>query len=430
LKLTSSAVADPSGPELPPNRSTETPLKRDDWMLLPPTVPTVPADSGKHIQVTESLTDDYGEASGGHSTLGGGVDFFTSLGTDMKRKPRQERPNVDQVRSSRCSVLKRMLSESQRVISSREINLDLAKDTNTDEIPPASKAIPGGPGFRWRMMRLTRVYETAEEEGVEVENIALERFGSLEAFEEAKEERRIIDEREGRRSERGRATDRQDLTRAKDADGEKRLMFTDIGGSGGSSRSSSFRRPGGIGGSAPSTPSPAPDARVPQNRRLDSLRVQSGARSPLVHSHTPIPTVMTPPPGAGSRSRALSPSSLNKLQAKVLRAKLTGAPNADQLEREYEAASKAASGEGVQSGVRTKTEVLPTLDGRGRLYDIGQGKDDGQVLPGNRKKQDKVFTLDYTSHIQFSSLTTHSLKLATQKLATSFVTMLMTMTPR
>ena len=241
--------------------------------------------------------------------------------------------------------------------------MGLVKDIGTDERPPSPKAItPGGPGSQWRMMRLRRVYETAEEDGVEVEGVAIERFGSLRAFEEAKEERRILDGREGKRLERGRGTDRQNQNQQKDADGEKRFMFTDIGGSGGSSRSSSFRRPGGFSGSAPSTPSPAPDVRVPQNRRLDSLRAQSGTRSPLVHSHTPIPTVMTPPPpGAGSRSRALSPSSLNKLQAKVLRAKLTGAPDAAKLEREYEAEARAASGGGsIQSGVYTKTEVLPT----------------------------------------------------------------------
>lgn len=292
------------------------------------------------------------------------------------------------------------------MISSREINVDLGKDMDTDEVSSAPKAVtPGGPGSQWRMTRLRRVYEAAEEEGVEVEKIAIERFGSLNAFEEAKEERRILDEREGKRSDRGRPTDRQSQSKPKDIDGERRFMFTDIGGSGGSSRSSSFRRPGGISGSAPSTPSPAPDVRVPQNRRLDSLRVQSGTRSPLVQSHTPIPTVMTPPPpGAGSRSRALSPSSLNKLQAKVLRAKLTGAPDADKLEREYEAEVRVASSGESQSGVRTTTEVLPTLDGRGRLYDVGHGKDDREVLPGNRKKKDKVCTALRGGHVLFSSL--------------------------
>jgi hypothetical protein len=246
-------------------------------------------------------------------------------------------------------------------------------------------------------MRLRRVYEVAEEEGVDVESLAMERFGSLEAFEDAKEERRILDEREGKRAERGRGFDRHQNKPL----GEKGLIFTDIGGSGGSSRSSSFRRPGGMGGSAPSTPSPAaPDNRTPQNKRLDSLRLPSGVRSPLVQSHTPIPSVMTPQPATGPRSRALSPSSLNRMQAKVLRAKLMGAPDADKLEQEYEAeAKKANGGESFESGVRKKTEVLPTLDGRGRLYDVGHGKEEEEVLPGNRKKKEKVYIVVFSKII-------------------------------
>ena len=107
------------------------------------------------------------------------------------------------------------------------------------------------------MMRLRRVYETAEKEGLPVEEIGADRFGSLHAFEEARKERRILDERQGRcgdsERERGRVTDRPSHF---SKDGEKRLMFTDVGGSGGSSRSSSFRRQGGIAESSPSTPSP------------------------------------------------------------------------------------------------------------------------------------------------------------------------------
>ena len=58
------------------------------------------------------------------------------------------------------------------------------------------------------MMKLRRVYETAEEEGKSVEEVAVDRFGSLELFEEAKEERRILDEREGKRASRGGDRDR------------------------------------------------------------------------------------------------------------------------------------------------------------------------------------------------------------------------------
>ncbi|KAG5651193.1 hypothetical protein H0H81_009546 [Sphagnurus paluster] len=378
LKLTSTAVAGPSDPGLPHSLATETPLQRDEWMLLPTSEPTLSVQDRRLLQTEDvSMTDDYGEAPGGQTTLGGGVDFFSSLGTDVKKK-RPERPNPD----------------DKPAVSSREINKDLDKVDLDAPPPPPKPNTPGGPGSQWRMMRLKRVYEAAEEEGLDLETIAVERFGSIEAFEEAKEERRILDEREGKRADRGRGSERR-TPRDYEA-GEKRLMFTDIGGSGGSSRSSSFRRPAGFNESIPSTPSPAPDSRVPVNRRLDSLRLPSGTRSPLAQAHTPIPSVMTPTPAASNsqQRRALSPSSLNKLQAKVLRAKLMGAPDAERLEQEYEEESRKANGTGAgESGVRTRTEVLPTLDGRGRLYDVGHGKEDDKLLPGNRKKkQEKVWS--------------------------------------
>lgn len=245
--------------------------------------------------------------------------------------------------------------------------------------------MPGGPGSQWRMMKLRRAYESAEEEGRPIEEIALDRFGSLEAFEEAKAERRILDERAGRRSE----TPSRAKGKGRETESEKRFMFTDVAQSGASSRSSTFRRPD-MGGSIPSTPSPAGGAPRP---RYDSLRLpsQAGKESPGAMSRTPIPTVMTPQ-SLPNKTRALSPSSLNKLQAKALRAKLRGTPDAAVLEKEYEAELRKASGDGgnAQGGIRTQVEVLPTLDARGRLYDVGQGKDDGDTLPGNRKKKEKV----------------------------------------
>jgi hypothetical protein len=249
-------------------------------------------------------------------------------------------------------------------------------------------------------MRLRRVYETAEEDGLPVEHVAIERFGSLEAFEAAKEERRILDERESRKSERarGRDSDRRGSGSYDDPGrtGERRFMFTDIGGSGSSSRSESFRRPGVMNDSAPPTP---PAQSLAPNKRLESLRLPSQSASPLVQSHTPIPSVMTPPIPSSSR-RALSPSSLNKLQAKVLRSKLMGMPNAEALEKEYEEEARRAHG-AVEGKVRTRVEVLPTLDGMGRLYDVGTGggMDDTPTRPGNRKKKEKVRLL---VHVAFN----------------------------
>ncbi|KAF9485878.1 hypothetical protein BDN70DRAFT_463969 [Pholiota conissans] len=382
LKITSTAEDEDVDVPLPHSVIATSSLKRDDWMMQEPSTPGIPTKN--HPLQEFPLDDDdsymgsYEEPSGDARTLGGGVDFFSSLGKE-RTKTRPDKPDPEKPK-----------------ISHRELNQDLREGVpmSFDEPPPPPPSVtPGGPGSQWRMMRLRRVYETAEEEGLPIEEVGIDRFGSLRAFEEAKEERRILDEREGKRGgrdrERGRGEERPTHF---SKDGEKRFMFNDMGASGGSSRSSSFRRPGGMPESGPSTPSPAPDAqRAPANRRLDSLRLPSQAASPLAQSHTPIRSVMTPPQlPAGSKARALSPSSLNKLQAKVIRAKLMNSPDAEKLEQEYEAEARKAHGM-VEDGVRTKVEVLPTLDARGRMYDIGQGKEDDPTLPGNRKKKEKYF---------------------------------------
>ena len=45
----------------------------------------------------ESLTEGYGEQSAGARALGGGVDFFSSLGKERERKPKPDVPNPDKV---------------------------------------------------------------------------------------------------------------------------------------------------------------------------------------------------------------------------------------------------------------------------------------------------------------------------------------------
>lgn len=289
-------------------------------------------------------------------------------------------------------------------ISSRELNTNLVQGIPLDQYPhSASKpSTPGGPGSSWRMMKLQRVYETAEEEGKPVEEVALERYGSFEAFEEAKEERRILDEREGKRSTKGKSRDVRDRREGEDdkRGREQRWMFTDIGGSGASSRSQSFRRPG-ENQSTPSTPSPVPLA----DKRLGSLRAPPKG-SPLSMSHSPIPSVMTPPSlsragtsGNSSGKKPMSTEELNRMQARVLRAKLMGDPNAETLEKEYENEVRRAAGgtpdgeeQGEEAGRREHVEMLPTLDARGRLYDIGAGDSSSQpAAPGNRRKKAEKF---------------------------------------
>ncbi|KAI0372225.1 hypothetical protein BV20DRAFT_964344 [Pilatotrama ljubarskyi] len=369
LKITSRAEERPGDPPLPPPLRTETVLKRDEWMLMPPTTPLVPATlaTDTPVPMDEDMTEGYGESRGNNRTANGTVDFFSSLGTEVKRKkPEDSRPDPD-----------------KPYISHKELNTALKEGKSVDELPDAApKAIvAGGPGSQWRMMKLRRVYETAEEEGRPVEEVAIDRFGSLEAFEEAKEERRILDEREGRRA--SRAGERKG--KGKEREGERRLMFNDFTPSGATSRSSSFRRPD-LDRSGPPTPG------VGESKRLETTRVGQTTGTALAQAHAPIPSAVTPNlTMVGSKKRALSPSSLNKLQAKVLRAKLMNSPDAEALEKEYEQELRRANGEeGGDDNVRTRVEVLPTLDIHGRLYDVGQGKNDAPPPPGNRRPKPKV----------------------------------------
>ena len=270
----------------------------------------------------------------------------------------------------------------------------LKEGKSIDDLPDAPKKPPvvGGPGSQWRMMKLRRVYEMAEEEGRSVEEVALERFGSLELFEEAREERRILDEREGKRasrdSDRDRGRDRKGKGRESEGPvGERRLIFTDLSTpSGGTSRSSSFRRPD-LDRSGPPTPA--------GTRGMEPSKLGPGAGSVRAQGKTSIPSAMTPTslttPASGGKKRAMSPSELNKLQARVLRAKLIGAPDAETLEKEYEEAQRQANGgDAGEESVPTQVAVLPTLDIHGRLYDVGQGGHDTPPPPGNRKPKSKV----------------------------------------
>jgi len=266
-------------------------------------------------------------------------------------------------------------------INSKELNTQLRDGKSLDEYvaPAPTNIVPGGPGSQWRMMRLRKVYETAEEEGRPVEEVAIDRFGSFEAFEEAKRERRILDKREGTKPE--------EKPRGRPKETGKKFYFTDIGSTG-SSRSSSFRRPALAGDNGPPMPSAS---NLGPNRRSEPSKLGSQRGTP--QTSTPIPLALTPSVlPSKTTSRGLSPSSLNRLQARVLKAKLLGSPDAAALEKEYEEELRRTN-EGPRTV--TKVEVLHTLDGRGRLYDVGTGKDgNAPLLPGNRRKKEKVETRD------------------------------------
>ncbi|PWN37348.1 uncharacterized protein FA14DRAFT_159439 [Meira miltonrushii] len=290
--------------------------------------------------------------------------------------------------------------------SSRELNKQFIEGKHIDDYDDTNKksTTMGGPGSQWRMMKLRRIYEAAEEEGREVEEIALERYGSMEAFNEARMERQYIDDQEkGRRERKGIK-----------ASG---TASSSVQSSRASSRQSSFRKPGED--STPSTPGASNNVPIASSLRREVSQAGSSKSS------TPIPSVFDPTvqrnddqvkqsiQGAINESQtdllnstpALSVAALNKLSAKVMRAEMMGSANAVELRAEYErekAKSEAGgdlgfskvathrAGEDGRTSSNTQIQVLPTLDGRGRLYDVGTSKDSGQEAMMSKSAKRKM----------------------------------------
>jgi hypothetical protein len=140
---------------------------------------------------------------------------------------------------------------------------------------------------------------------------------------------------------------------------QRRYMFTDT-----DSQQKAFKRPEPPKAQPPPTPPPTAASSIP-----------SGAITPVIQSVIPqVPS--------------LTRDQLNKLNAKLVKAKLMGSSNVEALEKEYQTEL-----ERFEQGT-TNISVLPSLDSQGRLYDyaLKQGSEE-EALKGKKKYEgthDKV----------------------------------------
>ncbi|SGY19417.1 BQ5605_C014g07643 [Microbotryum silenes-dioicae] len=387
----------------------------------------------------QDMTDGYGEGDVGGSNNGGGrfgdlmsnnsggmgMDLFGMMGTERKRKdPAKERvdPSVSGDRDWRgqdqtdpsCFSTQMMMGQS-----SRELN-----KAHWQGIPDPPSAVPtlqstgggatpqspapGSSGSAWRMSKLKRTFEVAQEEGKDVEEVALDRYGNLDAFRDAIEERRILDEREDRRRGRrsnygaGRSGPSTPTAESSSFHANRRFIYTDSGSESiGASRPGSrgsFRRPGEAPptaassaasskeGSRPSTP--VPSVLAPRPMLANTARTSSHLSQSIVLLPDPTTTTIDPSP-------VLSQTELNKLQARVIKARLMDADDATELEIEYERESiRAREAQGPMGHVEQvgdKVEMVPTLDAQGNLYDIGTGdRPELERKANGRKQKEKV----------------------------------------
>ncbi|KAH0440508.1 cell cycle control protein [Colletotrichum camelliae] len=220
--------------------------------------------------------------------------------------------------------------EPVRVVHEREINKDFDDVVNvasTDE-PPKERTINysfGDNGSQWRMTKLKGVYSMAEESGRPVEEIAVERFGSVQEFDDAREEKIEMDRRKvygdgyvGKEKPTG------DLY-------QERMEK---------------QRP------EPKEPSPMED-------------IQQGTVIPdQAMLHTPI-----------------DQTALNRMRAQMMKAKLRRAPDAAKLEAEYNAAAASFATNGPQSVVLGVMDNRMLAGSRGEVKTIEtkRGRERGNV---------------------------------------------------
>ncbi|TPX64624.1 hypothetical protein SpCBS45565_g05766 [Spizellomyces sp. 'palustris'] len=201
----------------------------------------------------------------------------------------------------------------------------------------------GDSGANWRMVKLKRALEIANQEGKSVEEVAIERYGSLDAYEEAQAERDFLDKR--------RSGDRKDEF---GRDIPYRPTFR---------KTAPFQRPG----EGSFTKRPAEESHS-EERALKRAKPASSTPSRSSAPRIPSVNVVVPSQSGLDDGPILSNDELNKLNANVLKAKLMGHPEAAELEAEYNRQRKrSACGRTVSEG----QALLSNVDSRGRLQDIG-----------------------------------------------------------
>lgn len=193
----------------------------------------------------------------------------------------------------------------------------------------------GDSGSQWRMTKLKGVYREAESSGRAVDEIAVERFGDLRSFDDAREEETEVD---------------------------RRKMYGE-----------SY-----VGKEKPS-------GELFQERKLE----QNSQSGPARHAHGSVEELE--PPSQGQKMETELPSNvtqpldltaLNRLKAQMMKAKLKKAPEAAELEEQYNTAAAAMANrkesDVVVLGVK-ENRMLAGARNEVKAVDTKRGRERGQV---------------------------------------------------
>ncbi|KAI0594503.1 CwfJ C-terminus 1-domain-containing protein-like protein [Biscogniauxia sp. FL1348] len=227
--------------------------------------------------------------------------------------------------------------EPQRAIHKRELNATHLQALNDGKSPdqleiPAQHQVDytfGDNGSQWRMTKLKGVYTMAEQTGRPVDEIAIERFGSLRDFDDAREEKIEMD---------------------------RRKVYGE----------------GYVG-------KEKPNGELFQQRKQDE-----GIRAKRHSSPTPRELdqgTVIPDDASSHPTTHLDQTTLNRLKAQMMKAKLRKAPDAAKLEAEYNQAAAAFASKGPEAVVLNVMEnrMLAGTRGETKAVDTKRGRERGNV---------------------------------------------------
>ncbi|CAO2650334.1 Nn.00g016260.m01.CDS01 [Neocucurbitaria sp. VM-36] len=222
----------------------------------------------------------------------------------VQRKKREEKTTY--VRES--AVQQHALKVHQAELNHHLADLKDEQGTLAEE--PAQREVNytfGDSGAQWRMTKLKGIYRNAGESGRSVEDVAMEKYGDLRDFDEAREEEIELDRRN---------------MYGKDYVGKEK-----------------------------------PSGELYEERRLKA-GIHRASREHQEAEELPQGEVV-PDPRALANTVILSQTELNRLKAQMMKAKMKKAPNAAELEAEYNAALANSAG-----GKDRDVVVLNAMDNR------------------------------------------------------------------
>jgi hypothetical protein len=270
---------------------------------------------------------------------------------DLKRDSWMQPPSAEDIdyinrpdkRPQQQPDQKKTRADFELKIHEKELNshlrdLNEGKPLEEIETQPAQHEVDytfGDAGSKWRMTRLKAVYREAKESGRKAEDVAVERFGDLRSFDDAREEETELDRRERY--------------------GESYVGKT------------------------------KPSGELFQERKLSQgahrttqPRDRHANESPVHEQGKPMDTVEP-----ARTTQHLDATALNRLRAKMMKAKLKGSAEAAELEEQYNAAAALMAnrkeGDVVVLGVMDNRMLAGSARGEVKPVENRRGRERGQV---------------------------------------------------